>query len=79
MDETTPVIPSDLQLKWVTIHQQHLSQQYDLITKLVRSHETELALMWCATLGLTVATAILYLELRKVSSGSYRGLAPRTQ
>ena len=54
MNNDTFELPNDVQFNMSLIHQEWLSQQYDLIRSLVASHETELMLLWGCVVGLTL-------------------------
>ena len=41
-------LPTDLEIRLMLVHQEHLSQEYDNIRKLFAMHEVELAVLWGA-------------------------------
>jgi len=60
MIPTPPPLPTDLEVRMMLIHQEHLTQQNDQIRQLLQLHEQELALLWACLIGVT-----LYLAYRE--------------
>ena len=59
-------IPSDTQLKFVTIHQQHLTKEFDYHKQVLKAHEIELAWVSVVLVILIGIDYYVLMRLRKV-------------
>ena len=67
-------LPNDLEVRLMLIQQEHLNKEYDILKGLLIRHETEIAVLWCASIVLTIGLAGLtyhsYMREHKTPEGS---------
>jgi hypothetical protein len=59
-------IPSDVQFRLISIHQQHLTQEFQFYKMLLKSHEIELMCVSLVLVGLAITNYYLYTRIKKV-------------
>jgi hypothetical protein len=59
-------IPSDVQFRLISIHQQHLTQEFEFYKTLLKSHEIELTCLTLALVGLAITNYYLYTRLKNL-------------
>lgn len=59
-------IPSDVQFRLISIHQQHLTQEFEFYKTLLKAHEVELMCVSVLLVGLVITNYYLYTRIKKV-------------
>lgn len=59
-------IPSDVQFRMISIHQQHLTKEFEFYKELLKAHEIELMYVTVVLVGLLFTNYYLYTRIRKV-------------
>lgn len=70
---TEPTIPLDTQLRFVAIHQRHLTDDFNYYKKLLRAYEDEFIHLWIAISILGLMNIVLAYKLTKLEGRTYNG------
>lgn len=59
-------LPTDVEVRLMSVQMEFLNNQYSKVEMLYKSHEVEIALLWCMVLGLGIAVSFnLYQNYRR--------------